>query len=108
MLMKKSMKVKGGLQRITTQEGFAIPIDIISGLPYISLRPYTDKEWKTLPHVILTSDIIWDPTILDNIISEDENWLDAVSDHVEDISPLFDTYGEYNQRHEVHNVYINR
>ena len=54
----KSMKVKGGLQRITTQEGFAIPIDIISGLSYVNLRPYTDKEWKTLENVILTSDVI--------------------------------------------------
>ena len=66
------MKVNGGLQRITTQEGCIIPLDIIFGLPYVNLRPYTDKEWKTLSRVILTSDVTWNPTILDNIISEDE------------------------------------
>ena len=41
----KSMKVNSGLQRITTQEDFTIPIDIVSGLSYVNLRPYTDKEW---------------------------------------------------------------
>ena len=95
----KSMKVKGGSQRIINQEGFAVPIDIISGLQYINVKPYTDKEWKTLPHVILASDVIWDPTILDNVISDDYKWFDVVSDHVEDVSPLFDIYEEYNQRH---------
>ena len=68
----KCIKVNGGLHCITTQAGFAITLDIISGLPYVNLRPYTDKEWRTLPHVILTSDFTWDPTILNNIISEGE------------------------------------
>ena len=40
----KYMKLNGRLQRITTQKGFVIPLDIISGLPYVNLRPYTDKE----------------------------------------------------------------
>jgi hypothetical protein len=33
----RSMKVKGGLQRIKTVEGYCIPINIKSGLPYISM-----------------------------------------------------------------------
>ena len=69
------MKVPGGLQCITTQEGFTIHLNIISRLPYTNLRHYTDKELKYLPHVIFTSDITWDPTILDNIISENKNGL---------------------------------
>ena len=56
---------------------------------------------------ILTSVVTWDTNILDNIISEDEKQFDAVSDHVDDISPLFDIYGYYNQRYEVHNVSVN-
>ena len=40
----KYMKVNVGLQPITTQEGVSIPLGIISGLPYVNLRPYTDKE----------------------------------------------------------------
>ena len=39
----KPMKVNGVLKRIITQEGFAIPLYIVSGLPYVNLRPYTDK-----------------------------------------------------------------
>ena len=74
----KCMKVLGGTQRVTTQEGFTIPIDIISGLPYVNARTYTDKEWKLLLHVILNSDIIWDSTILDDIILEDGKWFDSV------------------------------
>jgi hypothetical protein len=51
----KSIKVPGGLQHIQTNDGYAIPINIKDGLPYVRIRPYTDKEWDTLPHVILTS-----------------------------------------------------
>ena len=58
-----SIKVNGGLQRILTLDGYVIPINIVGGLPYISMRPYTDDEWDHLPHLILTSDLDWDPTI---------------------------------------------
>ncbi len=61
----KSIKVTGGLQRILTNDGYVIPINIKYGLPYIKMRPYTDEEWETFPHVIFTSDADWDPTILD-------------------------------------------
>jgi hypothetical protein len=50
----KSVKV-GGQQRITTHEGHVIPINFRSGLPYITMRPYTDDKWDSLPHVIFTS-----------------------------------------------------
>ena len=34
--------------------------------------PYTDDEWLELPHVGLTSDGNWDPSILDHKLSVDE------------------------------------
>ena len=40
----KYIKVNGELQRIKTQEDVTIPLDIISGLSYVNLRTYTDKE----------------------------------------------------------------
>ena len=46
----KSMKVKGGQQRITTPKGFCIPFNIKKGLPYMTLQPYTDDEWNDFPH----------------------------------------------------------
>ena len=70
----RSIKVHGGLQRILTLDGYVIPINIVAGLPYMSLRPYTDDEWDTLPHVILTSDMDWDPTVLDHTLDDDDHW----------------------------------
>ena len=34
-------------------------------LPYIPLLPYSDKECSTLPHVMLTLDVDWDPTFIE-------------------------------------------
>ena len=92
----KSLKVPGGQQCITTCDGYVHPLDIKNGLPYVSIRPYTDLEWDTLPHVIWTSDEEWDPTVLDHTLTDDEQWYDAISDLQEGIlhSP-FDTFGNY-------------
>ena len=76
----KSLCVTGGLQRITTNDGYVHPLTIKHGLPYVSIRPFTDHEWDTLPHVVWTSDTDWDPTVLDCSIEEDETWYDAISD----------------------------
>jgi hypothetical protein len=35
--------------------GNIIPINIVSGLPYIQQRPYTDDEYDAHPHVFITS-----------------------------------------------------
>ena len=62
--------------------------------------PYTDEEWETLPHVIMSSDQDWDPTVLDHIMDEDEQWFDALEDPI--VYPGnndFDKYGEYRHRH---------
>ena len=56
----KSIKV-GGKQLISTIDGHVHPIDIINGLPYTPMRPFTNEEWKKLPHVVWTSDTLWDP-----------------------------------------------
>ena len=59
-----SIKAGGG-QHITTLDKHKIPMSIRGSLPYMSLRPHTNKEWSTLPRVILTSDSDWEPTCLD-------------------------------------------
>ena len=61
----RSNKIKGGLQLIKTNDGYAHPIDIHQGLPYVQMRPYTDDEWDTLPHVVWTADTTWDPFLSD-------------------------------------------
>ena len=55
----------GGGQHIATLDKHKIPMSIQGGLPCMPLHPYTNKEWSTLPRVILTSGIDWDPTFLD-------------------------------------------
>ena len=95
----KSLKVAGGLQRIKTQDGYGHPVDIKNGLPYIPMRPYTDDEWEDLPHVEWTSDVNWDPSVLDQTITDNDTWFDAVSDleHLVIYNP-FDEFGNFKSR----------
>ena len=95
----KSVKVPGGLQRITTIDGYVHPLDISNGLAYIPIRPYTDKEWDSLPHVLWTSDKDWDPSVLDHDLSSNTDWYDSISDLNESIiHSAFDEFGEYKHR----------
>ena len=70
----------GGLQHILMNDGYIHPINIIDGLAYISMHPFTQHEWDTLPHVMWTSDVEWDPKIFDHSITDDEKWFDTVSE----------------------------
>lgn len=75
----KSIKV-GGKQHIETLDGYIIPLNVRQGLPYMTMRPYTNQEWDELPHVILTADTDWDPSILDCEQEENEEWFNAMED----------------------------
>jgi hypothetical protein len=81
----KSMHVPGGLQRIKTLDGYIIPLIVKDGLARLDIRPYTDHEFDTLPHFFLTSEIEWDPTVLDHASNFD--------------TQLDDTPGPYNDLH---------
>jgi hypothetical protein len=88
----------GGKQCITTLEGYVLPIDIVEGLSYLRTRAYTDKEYDELPHVLLSSDSDWDPTIFDNKISDNQEWFDAQQDILPDNNMMdhpFNEYGTY-------------
>ena len=100
---EKPVQVPGGLQHIKTPDGYVHPIRIKDGLPYISLRPYTDMEWETLPHVVWTRDSDWDPAIFDHDFDEgSEEWYDAMMDHAENPHwELFDDFGNYRKRQAV-------
>jgi hypothetical protein len=41
-----SIKIEGGRQWLTTPDGYIIPIDVRHGLPYITMRPFTDEEFE--------------------------------------------------------------
>ena len=90
----------GGKQCMRTIEGYVMPLNFFSGLAYLRMTPYTDLEWDTLPHVILTSDIDWDPSVLDHVMDNDDNWFDALEEGL--MMPgddNFNEYGEYRHRH---------
>jgi hypothetical protein len=95
----KSIKV-GGKQRIKTLDGYVIPLNVKSGLPYVKMRPYTDEDWDLLPHVILTRDGDWNPSVLDHSLTDNKQWYDTVSDFPDavDGSP-FDAEGNYRNPH---------
>jgi hypothetical protein len=73
-----SIKIDSGRQQLTTPDSYVIPIDIRrGGLPYITMRPFTDEEFEELPHVLWMSEDDWDPASLDSVISDDPNWYEA-------------------------------
>jgi hypothetical protein len=54
---------------------------------YISMRVPTETEMDTLPHNKLTSDIGWDPAVLDNDINPDDMDCDKFEDTVDIYKP---------------------
>ena len=89
----------GGRQVIVTKDGYYIPINIIRGLPYIQMEPNSAEEFDRLPHVVLTQGGEWDPTVLDHILTDDENWANQVKREGDPVyeSP-FDLRGEYKHK----------
>lgn len=68
----------------------------------MKMQPHTDKELKDLPHVILTSGAPWDPTVLDNTISDKNDWYNTVKDYEEEfINSPFDEFGNYRNREPI-------
>jgi len=92
----------GGDQRIVCPDGYNIPLSVRNGLPYMDLRPPTDKEYQELPHVFLTMDGDWDPQVVDMEINHDEffDCRDELEDPTAAIEhgQLFGATGNYNAR----------
>ena len=94
----KSVKLGYGSQSIKTIEGYVIPLDMRQGLPYINSKPFTDDEWESLPHIIMTSDDVWEPEKFDHVLTKSNEWYDQQQDvqHDSDYDyRLFDQRGEY-------------
>ena len=98
----RSLRTPGGLQRILTVDGHEIPLVIRNGLPYLNIRPHTDREFDTLPHVIMTSDSDWDPSILDcdpTDVTKSPDTRDMTPEWP--IHENFNQFGEYIDRYVV-------
>ncbi len=67
-------------------------------LPYVNLRPYTDNEWDSLPHVVLTGDTDWDPAILNCDYEDSDTWYDALTEPLPALpDTCFDESGDYHK-----------
>ena len=91
----KSRRLPGRKQRVLIY-GYQLPLDIHNGLPYLRCRVPTTAEVNTLPHIIMTSDIDWDPSVYDNIIDDMDVFFDTNEDEVYDSA--FDAQGNYRHR----------
>ncbi len=98
-LVHDKSKSVGGEQLIKTLDGYYIPLDYENGLPRVKMKPFTDTEWEELPHVVVTSDMPWDPSVLDLNQTEDDEWYDALPDLPDgEHHPNFTPTGEYKHR----------
>jgi hypothetical protein len=92
----RSRLLPGGKQRISI-DGYQIPLDFKNGLPYLRCRKTTETELALLPHIIMTSDIEWDPSLYDNVVEALQEFYDTSADFIDHDNP-FDQYGEYRHR----------
>ena len=72
-------------QKSISPDHYILLLKMKIGLPYIDISPPTNEELENLPHIIMTSDDHWDPTILDN---------DFDSEAFHDVSEIPDDYGD--------------
>ena len=78
-------------------DGYALPLDFVNGLAYLNIRPFTDDEWNTLPHVTMSRDVPCSPRQYDSAPSEDESWFER-QDDPPPLHDWFNLHGEYLSR----------
>lgn len=84
----------GGKQRIRTSSGHVIPLNIRNGLAYMDMSPPSDVDMDQCVHVLLTSDVPWNPNLLD-----DEYLVEDVHTDEFDLVPDYgaDTVNDYGE-----------
>ncbi len=90
----RSRRIDSAGQLIMTNDGFEFPLHICNSLAYQDVRPFTDAERDKHPHVVMTIEVDWDPSVLDKDfpVHGDEELLDA-ADH--DNGTDFDAFDNY-------------
>jgi hypothetical protein len=83
-------------------DGYQFPLDFKNDIPYLQCWMPTENELASLPHIVMTSDIDWDPSTYDKDIDN----LDDVHAPMEDDHDNyhFDQYGEYHHQVATHNT----
>ena len=70
----------------------------MAGLPSLQKRPLRDHEYDTVPHVIMTGDSDWYPSVLDCEPNEPAQQIDS-SYEEQAIHENFNQYQEYLDRY---------
>ena len=74
--------ITGGLQSIHTSSGQVIPLAFTNGHAQLPIRPFTDDEWSTLPHIHMTRNEPWDPSTYDSTPRDADAWQDSFHDEL--------------------------
>jgi hypothetical protein len=69
-LVNDCARINGDTQSLVTPEGHGIPLSIREGLFYMDMHAPNNQEMETLPHVFVTSDSPWDPSVIDYSFSK--------------------------------------
>ena len=77
----KAKKITGEQPYVESPDGYKFPLNVRCGLPYLDARPVRNDEWDKLPHVIMTADTEWDPSIYDG--ETDPKWGDSQENSVD-------------------------
>jgi hypothetical protein len=89
----RSRKI-GGDQRILTPEGYVIPLAIRDGLAYMDMTKPNADDMNLYPHVIFTSDMPWDPRVLDDEYDIDGSDAPVLPEGHAFVDPRVNDYGE--------------
>ena len=96
----KSLRVTSGKQRIKTPDGYILPLNIVEGLARLNMCIPSDADMEKYPHIVMTAEAEWDPTIMDHILTDDENWFDALEEELA-VDPHINRFtetGDYRHR----------
>jgi hypothetical protein len=88
----RSHLFSGGKQHIL-MDGYQFPLDFKNGIPYLWCQMPTENEIASLPHIVMTSDVDWDPSTYDKDIDNLDDFHDPSEDDHENYH--FYQYGEY-------------
>jgi hypothetical protein len=94
ILVHDTPQSNDGLQHLIMPDGNHTPFCCRSGLPYMGMRPPTDGEFDTLPHIFLTGDDVWNPGCIDNKLSIEDLLLDTPEGNG-DQDPQINDIGDY-------------
>jgi hypothetical protein len=91
-------RATGGTQRVTTPDGYIIPLHVRDGLCYMDMEKPHDDDLTRFPYVFFTADMEWDPTVLDNDFSPDDNHGLPARDPDFPLDPRVNDFGEVYRR----------